>query len=100
MSNTAATSSPHGVRAGAGAAVLAQVPICPARLHCSPGAVQAVSQHTPSTQKVDAHCAGSAQLDPLGCGVGVAVGVRVGVLVGVAVGAVHVPSQNPDPVAV
>ena len=78
--------------------------------------MQAVSQHTLSTQKVDAHCSAVAQLVPLGCGgssgwrrrgrrgvgsglavlvgVGVAVGVavesrsesRVGVLVGVAVG--------------
>src|SRR6266702_7411225 len=85
-SNTDAASRPHGVRAGAGAAVLAHVPRRPGRLHCSSGPVQAVSQQTPSTQKVDEHCTRSVQLDPLGCGVGVAVGVGVDVLVAVCVG--------------
>ncbi len=83
--------------------------------------MQAVSQQTPSAQKVDEHCPGIAQLEPLGCGVGVVLGVRlgvpvpvtvgvtvsvsVGVIVTVAVGlggreSVHVPSQNPGPTAV
>ena len=45
-----------------------------------------VSQHTPSTQKFDAHWPESVQSDPLACGVGVSVGVTLGVAVGVLVG--------------
>jgi len=45
-----------------------------------------VSQHTPSTHKLEAHTAGSVQSAPLGFGVLVAVGVIVGVRVGVRVG--------------
>ena len=76
------------VAMGVAVAVLAHVPTRPGRLHCINGAVQAVSQHTLSTQKVDAHCSAAAQLDPLGSRLGVAVGVRgvaVGALVGVDV---------------
>ena len=77
------------VAMGVAVAVLAHVPTRPGRLHCINGAVQAVSQHTLTTQKVDAHCSAAAQLDPMGRRLGVAVGVRgvaVGALVGVAVG--------------
>jgi len=74
----------HGVSAGASAAVLAQVPACPGRLHCSSGAVHARSQHTPSTQKGGEHCDGVVQAPP--CGTGVLVGVEpVWVTVPVAV---------------
>jgi len=74
------------VAMGVGVAVLAHVPTRPGRLHCINGAVQAVSQHTLSTQKVDAHCSAAVQLDPMGCRLGVAVGVAVGLAVGVLVG--------------
>lgn len=50
--------------------------------------MQAVSQHTPSTQKPVEHCDGVAHAPP--CGTGVFVGVMVGVLVGVAVAAASV----------
>jgi hypothetical protein len=93
------------VSAGAPAAVLAHVPTCPGRLHRMRGPVQAVSQHTSSTQLPEAQSTGSTQPPPLGMRVlvGVAVGVWVGVLVGVFVGVVfgvsvgvpfrHVPLQ-------
>ena len=83
-----ATSNPHGVSDGAAAASLAHVPSCPGRLQRISGSVQAVSQHTTSTQKPDAQAGPVVQEPPLGIGVrvGVAVGVRVGVVVGVGVG--------------
>ena len=81
-SNTDAASSPHGVRAGAAAAVLAHVPCWPGRLHCINGSVHAVSQQTPSTQKPVEHCAGVAQAPP--CGMPVFVGMAVAVWVAVS----------------
>jgi hypothetical protein len=52
-------------------------------LHCSCGSLHAASQHTPSTQNVDAHSAPTLQAAPFDFGVGVTVGVAVTVAVGV-----------------
>src|SRR5262249_56838583 len=76
--NTATARRPHQPTAGAGAVVLVHVPRCPGRSHRSCGLVQAVSQHTSSTQKPVEHCDGVMHAPPWG----------TGVLVGVAGGGV------------
>jgi len=80
--------SPGVDNTGAGATVELQRPCRPGRLHCWFGPLQAVSQHTSSTQKPLWHCVPAEHGEPNGNGVfvGVAVGVPVGVVVGVAVG--------------
>jgi len=89
-----AMTSPGVDNAGAGATVELQWPFRPGRLHCWFGPLQAVSQHTSSTQKPLWHCAAAEHGEPNGNGVfvGVAVGVLVGVVVGVAV---RVPQKSP-----
>jgi hypothetical protein len=77
-----ASSTPRGDIAGAAAAVLAQVPAWPDRLHCCCGPVHAVSQHTPSTQKSVAQSDGVTHASP--CGMRVLVGVALAVPVAVA----------------
>lgn len=76
-------SSPHGVSAGAAAAVLTHVPPWPGRLQLSSTPVHAVSQQTPSPQKVVTHSLPVVQAPP--CGTAVLVGVAVTVAVAVAV---------------
>ena len=88
-SSTAPAISPHGVSAGAPAAALAHVPVCPGRLQSIRGPVQALSQQTLSTQKPVEHSEGVEHAPPWGMrvlvGVAVAVAVAVTVAVGVAV---------------
>jgi hypothetical protein len=90
VSKIPATSSPHGVSVGAGAAKLTQVPGWLGASHRSSGPVQAELQQTLSTQKRVAHCDEVAQAPPWGTGVpvGVAVAVMLGLLVGVPVGVI------------
>ncbi len=84
--------SPVPDTAGAGAVTVVQVPWVSGRLQNSVGPSHALLQHTPSTQKVESHSAGTLQESPtgnrvsVGVTVGVAVGVAVGVMVGVSVG--------------
>lgn len=64
MSTAIIASKPVLDAAGAAAAVVAHVPTCPGRLHCSRRPSQAVSQQTPSAHWSVEHCDGVLQAPP------------------------------------
>jgi hypothetical protein len=89
QSASPANARPSPESNGAGAAVFAHVPS--RRSQRSSGPLHAVSQQTPSAQKVDAHTEPVSHAAPFGFGVGVTVGVAVTVPVAVTVAVgVHV----------
>jgi len=73
------------VSAGAAGLTRVHVPRLLGALQTNCGWSQAVSQHTPSTQKVDAHSPGVTHAPPFGTGVIVGVAELVAVCVAVAV---------------
>src|SRR4030095_15388128 len=99
MSAIPAIASPQGDSVGAPAGAISRhSPARPGSLQVWPGSSQGVSQQTPVTQKVEAHCAGVVHPPPFGTS-GVCVGVALTVLVSVMV-AVAVCVAVPDAVVV